>query len=333
MRVSAVGPAHAKVCLVGEAPGVDEERVGQPFVGAAGRILNDCLTEAGIKREDCYITNVVTTRPPNNDFEVFYEGKGKKRVASPELLQAYERLRCELSSCRPNVIVALGAEALKALTQFSSITRYRGSIIATPLGKVVPTYHPAYLLRDWTVRPTVVLDLKKALRESAFPEYHAPDITLLTSPTFADVRAYLGACKESGECSFDIETESDQITCIGFSNSVRSALTIPFWFGNSGSLWPEHEEQEVWRLIKQLLEDSDVKKIAQNGTYDCDVLKRVYGIGVRGFEWDTMLCAHTLYPELPKVLVHFVGVEFVFVVGDVGVDGGEEVESFGEFWI
>lgn len=301
-EVKSVGPEHARIMLVGEAPGAEEEKLGEPFVGYSGRILTGCLQEAGIRREDCRITNVVRTRPPNNNFEVFYEGKGAKRKPSAELVKAYDRLRCEIASCQPNIVVCLGAEALKAVTPHASITNHRGSVLATPYGKVIPAFHPAFILRDWTARPVLVFDLRKALRESGFAEVRRQPLRLYTNPTKDQVRAYLEECYASRTVSFDVETESGQITCIAFSCTPETSLCIPFWFGTSGSLWPEGDEQEIWQEIKAILEDPEVTKIAQNGTYDCEILKSVYGIHVQGFQWDTMLMAHVLYPELPKGL-------------------------------
>lgn len=282
-----------KIVIVGECPASDQR---------GSRILTDCLSEAGIRQEDCLFTSVVKTNPPNNNMEELYEGKGFKKRPNGQLLGERERLKNEIISCRPNVIVALGAEALTALTGHFGITKWRGSICDTFLGKVISSYHPALILRDWTARPVLVLDLKKALRESEDHDYLPPNITLYTNPKLEGIRNYIADCHQEKTISFDIETESNQITCIALSYSGRHAMCIPFWFGSSGSLWSEMDEKEIWTLLKFLLEDANVKKIAQNGTYDCEFLKRVYGITVRGFEWDTMLMAHTLYPELPKGL-------------------------------
>jgi uracil-DNA glycosylase family 4 len=282
-----------KIAIVGECPSTDAR---------GKRILGSCLEEAGIDPTTCYITSLLKEDPPNGSFETLHEGKGFKKKPTGTLLSARERLKNELVSYGPDLIVAMGAEAFTALTDKFGITKWRGSVCDTPLGKVIGVTHPSYILRDWLARPVLVLDLQKAKRESEESWYLAPDIRLYTMPTMEAIRNYIADCHKEKTISFDIETESDQITCIGLSYSEKHAMCIPFWFGNSGSLWSEMDEKEIWTLLKFLLEDENVKKIAQNGTYDCEFLKRVYGITVRGFEWDTMLMAHTLYPELPKGL-------------------------------
>jgi len=95
MIVKPTGPSNAKIAIVGEAPGKEEDRSGRPFVGGAGRILNVMLSEAGIDRRDCYITNVMDIRPVNNDFGEFYEDKSRK-VPSKALIDGRDRLKKEL---------------------------------------------------------------------------------------------------------------------------------------------------------------------------------------------------------------------------------------------
>ena len=266
------------------------------------KIFNDCVAEAGILPENHKVTSVVTGVVTGNDMNSLYEGKGKNRKPSPRLVEERHRLKCEIVAYCPNVIVAMGPEALTSLCGLYGISKWRGSVLDNPLGKVIPTINPHSIMYDWASRPVFVIDLKRALKESAFPEYLPPNIFLYTMPTMEAIRNYIADCHEAKLISFDIETESNQITCIGLSYSPKHAMCIPFWFGSSGSLWKEHEEKEIWILLQFLLESQYVKKIAQNGTYDCEFLKRVYGIRVQGFEWDTMLMAHTLYPELPKGL-------------------------------
>ena len=233
-------------------------------------------------------------------FEYLYEGKGKNKKPTTELIKLRDALKDRLLIYNASCVISIGEESLVTLINKYSSTKWRGSIVESPFGKVVPTIHPSTVIKNWKDRVVVISDLRRVLKESATHEYTPPDITLYIKPTLSAIRKYIEDCTE--EVSFDIETESDQITCIGLSNSVRHSMCVPFWFGNSGSLWSEQDEQEIWSLIKGLLENGKVEKIAQNGMYDCDVLKRVYGIEVKNFAWDTMLMSHTLNPELPKGL-------------------------------
>lgn len=139
------GPSEARVVLVGEQPGDQEDIAGRPFVGPAGRLLDECLQEAGVDRSLCYVTNAV------KHFK--FERRGKRRLhAKPN---AGEIQRCawwlggELELLRPDLIVALGATALYALMGRSvGLTKERGHVLPAASGTpVLVTIHPSYLLR------------------------------------------------------------------------------------------------------------------------------------------------------------------------------------------
>src|SRR5574339_83367 len=135
------GPSGARIAIVGEAPGFDEEKERKPFIGKAGRKLDQLLSEAGLDRSEIYVTNVVKYRPPDNNFK-FLDQIGVN------LQEQINNLFVELRALNPNIVIALGEEALKALTDRSKITKYRGSLLKATYGdfKVLPTIHPAALL-------------------------------------------------------------------------------------------------------------------------------------------------------------------------------------------
>src|SRR5690606_27984556 len=127
MLVPPVGPRDAKVVFVGEAPGSDEVRLGEPFVGASGNLLTRKMHDAGILRQLCYITNVVKERPKGNNIKPFID-LSKKHVKTSIVYDKYEEvLKEELSAIESNVIVAVGAVPLWALCRKKGITNYRGS--------------------------------------------------------------------------------------------------------------------------------------------------------------------------------------------------------------
>ncbi len=145
------GLPTAKLVFVGEAPGRDEDLHGKPFVGAAGQLLTKMIQAIGMKREDVYICNVLKDRPPGN------------RQPLPEEVEAcLPFLHEQLSIIQPTVICTLGAVATKALLgPYISITKIRGEIRdyhGTPL---IPTFHPAYLLRNPPAKKFAWVDLKK----------------------------------------------------------------------------------------------------------------------------------------------------------------------------
>ena len=304
MLVKPTGPKDAKIVLVGEAPGAEEEATGIPFVGGSGKILNDLLRDAGIDREECFITNVMQVRPVNNDFGNFYEDKGRK-VPRDILLEGIERLKQEIAAVNPHVIVAFGNEPLKALTGLQMITKRRGSLYNIILNdkafKVIPTMHPAAVMRFWEYRPLVLFDLKKILEES---ETFKSNITPRTWVKIEDIpmlRTYVKDYLDNADyISFDIETCNNQISCISFARTATYAFTVPIHIYDK-SFWTPEEELVIWQLIKQLLE-SPIKKIAQNANFDMFFLWTTVGIKVKNLWMDTMNAHHCLYPELPKGL-------------------------------
>ncbi len=145
----------------------------------------------------------------------------------------------------------------------------------------------------------------KAKRESAFPEIRRPERTVYIEPSLADMEWYFNEhLARASVISFDIETASDQITCIGFAPSLSSALVIPFVDDRrvGRSFWPSPgEEKKAWEFVRRVLA-LPCRKVAQNGMYDLHFLWRGYGIVVNNCEDDTMLLHHALHPESEKGL-------------------------------
>ena len=135
------GNKKAKVLLVGEAPGLDEDCSNAPFTGGSGRLLEHILNKLGVKREDLYITNVLKCRPPNNELPGRKETRECCATCRPYLLQ-------EVQKCT-KVIVVMGGTALEAITGCQGITKYEGMIVKqnTWRATVVAAFHPAYVLR------------------------------------------------------------------------------------------------------------------------------------------------------------------------------------------
>lgn len=145
------GNRQARLMFVGEAPGADEDASGRPFVGRAGQLLNKIIEAIGLKREDVLIGNVNRCRPPQNRTPTTDEA----RTCKPFLLR-------EINIARPDVIVVLGNTAMKNLLDTKEgITRLRGEFQDYRGIKVMPTFHPAYLLRDPSKKREVWDDMKK----------------------------------------------------------------------------------------------------------------------------------------------------------------------------
>lgn len=149
------GNLNADLMFIGEGPGAEEDKEGRPFVGKAGILMNNAFTGLGIKREDCYITNVVKCRPDNN-----------RNPKTEEADACKDYLRSQVMIIKPKIIVLLGSVALKNIIDESlSITRARGKWIEVKGIKYMPTYHPAALLRDEAKKIDFWNDLKLVLEE------------------------------------------------------------------------------------------------------------------------------------------------------------------------
>ena len=312
------GPADAKIFICGEAPGEQEEYSGIPFIGGSGQELEDMCLEAGFNlRRDCWITNVLLTRPPNNKLGEFCVSKkdlpagydlpplSQGQYLHPEFIPELTRLYAEVERIKPNIIVALGNTPLWAFTGSYGITALRGAIQHTKWGKLLPTYHPAYILRDWSKRTIALADLAKAKYESEFPEIRRPERYVLVDPTFAEVVQWIDTAIECGVVSCDVETKRRQITTIGFAYSPSEAISIPFYDARKPhqgySYWPKEEEVAIRLHIQRLLACRN-KKVFQNGLYDIQYLLAEGFRPWLGEMEDTMLQHHALYPEMPKSL-------------------------------
>ncbi|MEX2286725.1 MAG: uracil-DNA glycosylase [Planctomycetaceae bacterium] len=153
--VFGVGNPEAKIVFIGEAPGADEDRQGEPFVGRAGQLLNKIIDACRMKREDVYICNVLKCRPPNN-----------RTPNSDEAANCREYLEGQLAAIDPDYIVCWGSVAAQNLLDTTaSIGKMRGKLYRFGRAKVVCTYHPSYLLRNPAAKKDVWEDMKFFMRD------------------------------------------------------------------------------------------------------------------------------------------------------------------------
>jgi uracil-DNA glycosylase len=334
IKVPSEGSPNARVMIVGEAPGKTEEEQGAPFRGASGFELTKMLREAGMDRSEAYVTNVCKYRPPGNDMW----GTSQKRqpwidtrktqpsgfVRHPELgywlhPYVYEgvcELEREIAAVKPNLLIALGNTPLWAVTGQSGITKWRGSIMPSrslpgldqPL-KVLPTYHPAAILRQWDWRFVGVHDLRRAAKERLNP--HIP----IRARSYTVRPGFEAACKilegiiarlEAGDrvrIATDIETAQRQITCIALAWSKSEAICLPFFSitPDDRCYWALDQEIQLVHLLKLILTHPNAYIIWQNGLYDCQYIVRQWGFIPR-FDADTMLLSHVMFSTLPKSL-------------------------------
>ncbi len=152
------GNPDARIMLIGEAPGKDEDIQGKPFVGRSGKLLNQALLAAGILPEETYITNIVKCRPPENRAPLPYEANTCKKLL----------LHHQIQIIQPTVICTLGSTALNHLLETDlQITKTRGTLLQFKTITVIPTYHPAYIARNRSQLNTLISDLELVLKQSA----------------------------------------------------------------------------------------------------------------------------------------------------------------------
>lgn len=296
------GPDGARILLVGEAPGQNEYLEGKPFVGESGQLLINCLNRNGLSRSEVKLANLCKVRPNGNKFELLLQ--------TDVLRQGLKELYAYIEAFRPTVIGALGAWPLMFLTGRKGIKKWRGSILTyinDESIKVIPTFHPAAVLRDRGLYPTFDVDIKRIVADSAFAERRLPVRRFILDPRGLECEEWTEKLLQSEFLGTDIETvkSSTKILCVGFAPSPDLAVCFV----------PEHHEGR--RAIERILR-SDVDKILQFGTYDTIQLINNNGYEWnpgrkanaldRPYYWDTMVAQRVLAPELPKTLEYLTSI-------------------------
>lgn len=293
--VPSSGPDKAEVALVGEAPGLNEAKRGEPFVGAAGQLLNQVLLHAGVKRETVFITNTCLCRPKDN------ATPGTKAIEA-----CRDRLLAELSSREPKVVMALGAVATSALLPHGpKITSARvGPPKATeslPGVRIIPTFHPAAALYNASTFPDIVTDfakIKGAISGTRVTgSWSVPEVRFVSSMD-GTAQRYLRGLLDSTrlrDVAIDIEVAVDKesdlgqadrysFLCIGLSDGPSRAVVLDKSASQSG---------EVHDLLGSVLRDKRI--ICQNGKFDlAGMYKFNPQAALEALHFDTMLAHYAL---------------------------------------
>lgn len=303
------GRRDARLVLIREAPDQHEEAQGRPFVGSSGYTLTRWWATAGLSRRDFLATTVIGTRPPQNVI-----GLVPRAELDDWTRQLHERLT---ALDDPWLIVPTGNVALRALTGKVGITKHRGSIYEYRDGhgrriKVIPTLHPAAILRQPAWERRCLADWARIATDATFRELRLPEREHFINPTIQDVEDYLADAQARAEVLvFDVETPKKlvieqvtnrkgatrtkrskgarRMTCIGFSFEPHFSMTIP----TTDVYWGA-ELPRAWALIGALLA-LPCAKGAQNNLFDRWWLAQ-HGILVTNFVYDTRWMSHALDP-------------------------------------
>ncbi len=301
------GNPTAKLAICGEQPGISEIRARppKPFIGPAGRGLDECLQMTRIIRRDCYLTNVIKDLDMPLRHYLSIDNYGRSTI-HPEGYQYIQELGDEIRKLNPNVIIALGNVALLALTNRTGITNWRGSVLDSTLIpglKVVPTFHPATFIPpkfNFLNKPLICEDLMLAKKESEFPELNRRERIIHIKPSFDQAVNILNHCYEVGlrgqTIALDIEVINREVDCISFGWSDCEAGSIPFR-DSSGDYFNIEQELEIMLLVAKIIQEPRIVKVGASFIFDTQFLFHKYGIRPRGILQCTQIAQKIAYPD------------------------------------
>lgn len=313
------GPAKLLIC--GDAPGEREVQAGRPFAGPNEMELNRMLGEAGLSSSSAFFTNLVRHRPPWNDMDRLIPTTKKAittemvllrdRWVMPSVVAGWALLQREIELCRPNVILALGNAAMWALTGKWGLKNYRGSMLETDEGiRVIPSWHPSSVIKQWSLRAIVVQDMRRAAREVGGERVERPNYRTQIRPRFDEAMATLNQLLTSLDqspnglrLSVDIETSYGHIMCLGIAWSRLDAICIPFVEIQRGgaSYWPEWDEARIVHMLYRVLTHPNCRVIWHNGLFDAQYIFRAWHFIPR-HSMDSMIAQHSCFSTMQKSL-------------------------------
>lgn len=274
-----------RVLIVGEAPGAEEVEERKPFVGSAGRLFNGCLSAAGLRRGDFFVTNTIRCRPPNN-----------RDPLDEEIENCRPWLVEEIGRVKPRLIVALGRAAARTLAGVDS--DWRGAVVNSYYGvPCLVTYHPAFVMRSRTDIPVLIHDLGKI----AHP-IRSYETNYRIDPPIEVAREYLRRWKEEGvTIALDIETSGDSKKDLlnpwrgqiaGFAACGKPGDAFQFMFGREDHL-------ERWDVFRELVEE--FPNCWHNNSFD-RCFASVKGLHPRQPVWDTQTGMYITHSGMEKSL-------------------------------
>lgn len=306
------GAQGAPVLFIGEAPGEEEDRQELPFVGPSGQELDRELRDAGLSQQDIRFTNVYKCRPPDNKLARFGELGSDPTLHQKALLE-------ELYETKPSLIVTCGQTATNELLPDTIVKRdkknddegisfshWRGSLLQSPYFNwphyVVPLYHPAFILREYSERDINVFILRRVFEELSYWRTNGrlqplPERELLTQPSFGQVIEYLRRLiNERTPCGVDIEMLRRKIPyTIAIADRPNRAMSICLW---------DYSPADMERIFRYLSKFTRcVPQVGQNYTTFDGPWLRVIGLGPDiNLVDDTLIRHHVLWPELSHKL-------------------------------
>lgn len=299
IRVPGDGAIPNDLVLVGEALGENEERQHRPFVGRAGEILEGCLREVGLLRASVFITNAVRCRPTTPT------GRNRKPTTHEvDCCRGY--LIDELREVKPRVIVTLGDVATTSLVgrRLGGVLENRGRISWSEElhAFVIPTIHPAYVLRRYSERQWLVEDLRSAKRLIDEGLQQPPEVTVDVVRDLDRLHAVADELCRAERLAFDWETNGVHLTksegfCIAFSSRRGHAYVVPRYLSGWQPAWDDGLLSEVDEQLRRILL-SDVPKTGHHVAFDNNISKSTLDVWPRNVRFCTLIAHHCLNNHL-----------------------------------
>lgn len=295
------GPKKPKAMVIGEAPGHREDDSGKPFVGKSGQLLDKLLSDVGLSRDDLYITNAVHCRPPENATPT------KRQIDACKVW-----LQAEIDHVKPKVILLLGNTPLWACLQLKGIRALRGRPIKRDGVLYLPTYHPAFAVRDPRAESVIkndLLSLKALIEFGDIPQEERLNSVIVTNTR--QLNEMLDDIEGSSEVSFDVETTElnpfapdAAITAFGVGTRTTQ-WTLPLQ--HREGRWYDEKEIQRQILVRILKAARGAKMCAHGGKFDALYLLVIYDLDWRP-DFDTMLAHHILDENSLHGLKHLASV-------------------------
>lgn len=318
-----------------DAPSDEDEIKGRPLTGSAGHLFSRALRAGGLAGSDDIPpafersllgeTRRLLWERRAHSFATFLPAPPCAPLTPTSLAAELTALASLLDAQRPNVLVPVGEAALWSVTGRTSIDDWRGAVRQVapdaPIMsvvtegqtaawlrqlKILPTYPPDRILRQYKLLGTLIADLMKVKHEARTP-FHTPlSVAIWLEPDLADLARFERDHIASADLlTLDIETALGQIVCVQVGTDDRTCLVLPFvdYRQSDRSYWRSAElELSAWRWLARVLA-SPIPKLGQNlAAYDCYWLLEKAGLEVRNYRHDLRLVHHILQPELPKSL-------------------------------
>uniref|UniRef100_A0A6H1ZB72 Putative DNA polymerase n=1 Tax=viral metagenome TaxID=1070528 RepID=A0A6H1ZB72_9ZZZZ len=306
------GNLNADIMLIGECPATKETLKKEPFVGKSGDLLNDILKSAKLKRNELFIANIINCQPPKNNID-FPDAKiALKKCPEIHLLPSIKKVS-------PKVIILLGNVPHRYFFNSEGITKKRGILREWRGFKVVPTLHPAFLLREHMhLKEDVINDFKYAKSLLTDTKHKIDYRIITTSSEFTAAIAHITSCKCIG---VDVETtglkvfKGDKIIGIGICINKDFAYYFPFrktGFLNTGleDIW---NKEQIQQLIN-ILENKNIIKTFHNSNFDCEFLNIDLGVDCVSIR-DSLLLAHLLDENRQNNLESLTDTHYLDMVG------------------